>query len=285
MPGKGSIYVGTSGWSYPRGEGTWNGYFYPRGKIKELEYYGRFFNTVEINSSFYRPPEPGYVSRWVAQVPAGFLFTAKLWQKFTHPRLFEAATGEVALISQADVDRFRSSLEPLANSGKLGALLAQFPPSFKNDASARRMLAAVIKAFGQYRLAVELRHRSWSDDEATAGLLREHNVAWVRIDEPRFRTSVARELPLTANLGYFRFHGRNAEMWWRGNNETRYRYLYSPGEIEELAAQVRPVSAQAGLTFALFNNHWQGYAPRNASGLQRALELPFRELPLGLDTG
>lgn len=277
------IYVGTSGWSYPRGEGTWTGYFYPRGKIKELEYYCQFFSTVEINSSFYRPPDPGYVSRWAAQVPPDFLFTAKLWQKFTHPRLFEVATGEVASISQADVDRFRRSLEPLVKSGKFGALLAQFPPSFKNDEFSRRILMAVIRTFGQYRLAVELRHRSWSDDEATAGLLREYNVAWVRIDEPQFATSVACELPLTADTGYFRFHGRNAEMWWRGNGETRYRYLYSPAEIQELSAQVGSVSKQAEMTFALFNNHWRGYAPRNAIGMLRALELPHKELPPGED--
>ena len=279
-----SIYIGTSGWSYPRGEGTWVGHFYPRGKIKELEYYGQFFNTVEINSSFYRPPNPEYVSRWVAQVPRDFLFTAKLWQKFTHPRLFEAATGEVASISQADVYNFRRSLEPLANSGKLGALLAQFPPSFKNDDFSRQILMAVIRTFGQYRLAVELRHRSWSDDEATAGLLREYNVAWVQIDEPQFAASVARELPLTAGMGYFRFHGRNAEMWWRGNSETRYRYLYSQAEIQELASRVRSVSKQSEMTFALFNNHWRGYAPRNAIGMLRTLDLPYRELPPSPDS-
>jgi uncharacterized protein YecE (DUF72 family) len=280
-----SIYIGTSGWSYPQGEGTWVGHFYPRGKIKELEYYGQFFNTVEINSSFYRPPNPEYVSRWAAQVPRDFLFTVKLWQKFTHPRLFEASTGEVASISQADVDNFRRSLEPLVNSGKLGALLAQFPPSFKNDDFSRQILMAVIRTFGQYRLAVELRHRSWSDDETTAGLLREYNVAWVQIDEPQFAASVARELPLTASTGYFRFHGRNAEMWWRGNNETRYRYLYSQTEIQELASRVKSVSEQAEMTFALFNNHWRGYAPRNAIGMLRTLELPYQELPPGPDSG
>jgi len=127
------IYIGTSGWSYPKGEGTWTGYFYPIGKINELEYYSQFFNTVEVNSSFYRPPNPGYVYNWVKRVPDDFLFTVKLWQKFTHPKMYEEATGEAAVISQKDVGQFKQSIEPLANSGKLGALLAQFPPSFKND--------------------------------------------------------------------------------------------------------------------------------------------------------
>jgi len=173
----GAIYIGTSGWSYPKGRGTWTGYFYPAGKINELEYYSQFFNTVEINSSFYRPPNPGYVDNWVRLTPKDFLFAVKLWQKFTHPRMYEAATGEVAVISQNDVDLFRQSLEPLYKSGKLGALLAQFPPSFRNDQYGQQMLSAVLRTFGQYRLAVELRHRSWSDDPHTAELLREYNAA------------------------------------------------------------------------------------------------------------
>jgi len=133
MSHEAKIYIGTSGWSYPKGEGTWKGHFYPTGKIDELEYYSQFFNTVEINSSFYRPPNPGYVYNWVKRVPQDFLFTVKLWQKFTHPKMYQEATGEVAAISQDDVDLFKRSLEPLTRYGRLGALLAQFPPSFKND--------------------------------------------------------------------------------------------------------------------------------------------------------
>ncbi|MFH1646369.1 MAG: DUF72 domain-containing protein [Chloroflexota bacterium] len=277
------IYIGTSGWSYPRGEGTWRGYFYPPGKISELEYYGQFFNTVEINSSFYRPPAPGFVDNWARRVPPGFLFSVKLWQKFTHPAMYREATGEAAVISLADVDRFKSSLEPLAKSGKLGALLAQFPPSFKNDARGRQVLGAVANAFGEYPLAVELRHRSWSDDAGTAQMLREHHAAWVQIDEPKFATSVAEEVPLTADLAYFRFHGRNARDWWTGDSETRYRYLYSPEEIDELADRVRAAGEKVKMLFAFFNNHWQAYAPRNANDLKKSLQLSFRDLPVSFD--
>ncbi|MBA7603759.1 hypothetical protein ES703_10876 [subsurface metagenome] len=280
MSRQAKIHIGTSGWSYPRGEGTWTGYFYPTGRINELEYYRQFFTTVEINSSFYRPPNPGYVYNWARRVPDGFLFTVKLWQKFTHPRMYQEATGEVAVISQQDVDLFNRSIEPLVSYGKLGALLAQFPPSFKNDGYGRQILTAVIRTFSQYRLAVELRHRSWSDDQNTARLLRESNVSWVQIDEPKFQSSVAAEVPLTSDMAYFRFHGRNAEMWWKGDSETRYKYLYSVEEIEELAHKVEVASEQAKLTFAFFNNHWQGYAPRNAVTMLRTLQLPFRELPI-----
>ncbi len=274
------LYIGTSGWSYPRGEGTWTGYFYPRGKVNELEYYSQFFNAVEVNSSFYRPPDPGYVYNWVRKVQEDFLFTVKLWQKFTHPRMYKEATGEEAAISQEDIDLFKNSIEPLAKYGKLGALLAQFPPSFKGDVYGRQILGAVIKAFKQYPLAVELRHRSWSDDEETTRLLQDNNIAWVNIDEPKFHSSVATELPVTSSMAYFRFHGRNKETWWSGDNETRYKYLYSEDEVNELAEKVRAAAKQTKLTFAFFNNHWQGYAPRNAVGMMKLFELPVKDIPI-----
>jgi len=283
MSSQATIYIGTSGWSYPRGEGTWNGFFYPSGKINELEYYSQFFNTVELNSSFYRPPNPGFVYNWVKKTPKNFLFAVKLWQKFTHPKMFKEATGEDAVIAQSDVDLFKKCLEPLVKAGKLGALLVQFPPSFKNDAYGHQRLGAIAKAFGEYRLAVELRHRSWSDDAITAGLFKENHMAWVQIDEPKFSTSVALETPITADFAYFRFHGRNAKDWWTGDAETRYKYLYSEVEIGELAERVKKVSEKVQLLFAFFNNHWQAYAPRNANDLKKALKMPFEQLPLNLE--
>jgi uncharacterized protein YecE (DUF72 family) len=278
------IYIGTSGWSYPKGEGAWKGFFYPAGRINELEYYSQFFNTVEVNSSFYRPPDPGIVYNWARRVPAGFLFAVKLWQKFTHPAMYREATGEVAAISQEDVDAFRRSLEPLAKAGKLGALLAQFPPSFKNDGYGRQVIGALARTFGTYPLAVELRHRSWSDDPHTAQILRENNIAWVSIDEPKFATSVAADVPLTAATAYFRFHGRNAREWWTGDNETRYRYLYSPEEIAGLAEKVKRAAEKTKMLFAFFNNHWQAYAPKNANDLKIALQLPFPGIFSNLET-
>jgi len=273
------IHIGTSGWSYPKGEGTWQDYFYPKGTRDELEYYSHYFNTVEINSSFYRPPDRKLTQSWARRVPQGFIFTAKLWQKFTHPKMYKEATGQKAAISQADVDLFRSGIDPLASQNKLGALLAQFPPSFTNDSYSRQILHDLIEAFASYRLAIELRHKSWSDDPATAIMFNENNVSWVRIDEPKFRFSLATDIPLTSDVVYFRFHGRSRETWWDGDNETRYKYLYSPDEINELARNVETAVAQSKLSFAFFNNHWQAYAPRNAIDLQRALNIPDKDLP------
>lgn len=265
------LYIGTSGWSYPRGEGTWRGHFYPEGTRDELQYYSQFFNTVEINSSFYRPPSPEMAWSWIRRVPDDFLFSVKLWQKFTHPKMFKEATGMKAEISKEDVDVFNAGIEPLMKSGQLGALLAQFPPSFINDEYGQRILRALLETFGQYPLAVELRHRSWSDDSNTAKLLEGNSVSWVQIDEPKFRYSVARDAPLTSDVAYFRFHGRNKEMWWKGNSETRYQYLYSPEELGELTEKVKEASEKTESTFTYFNNHWQGYAPRNAIEIKKAL--------------
>jgi uncharacterized protein YecE (DUF72 family) len=273
------IFIGTSGWSYPRGEGTWNGNFYPVGKINELEYYSRYFNTVEVNSTFYRPPDPIMTKRWARLVPAGFLFTVKLWQKFSHPRMFEAATGNEAVISLKDIQLFQNGIEPLVGAGKLGAILAQFPSSFKNTSNNVQFLNAIIRYFSRYQLVVELRHNSWSDDQNTFVLLKTNNVCWVQIDEPQFTSSIARQLPLTSDIAYFRYHGRNAEMWWKGDSETRYKYLYSKQEIDELSEKIRDLSKKTRMVFAFFNNHWKAYAPRNAVDMINSLGLLAKKLP------
>jgi uncharacterized protein YecE (DUF72 family) len=283
MAGGTACYIGTSGWSYPAGEGTWKGFFYPPGTHDELEYYSRSFDTVEVNSSFYRPPAPKTAQGWADRTPADFRFSVKLWQKFTHPAMYREATGENTAISQRDVDLFRAALEPLAQEGKLGALLAQFPPSFQNADRSRSIIRGIANAFGDYRIAVELRHRSWSDDPTTAAFLREHKLAWASIDEPHFPSSIAEDVPLTADFAYFRFHGRNAKDWWTGNVETRYRYLYNASETGELAGRLRAAMKEAPLLFAFFNNHWQAYAPRNATDLKRTLGLPVKDLQMPLN--
>src|SRR5262245_21583968 len=138
-----NIRVGTSGWNYPTGKGTWNGIFYPRGRGKEfdeLAFYAEHFDTVEVNSTFYGQPRREVTARWVERTPPGFEFSVKLYQKFTHPQMYkervERSVGEAnrpdsqALIAelvrpnQADLDEFRRGLDPLAEQGKLGALLA-----------------------------------------------------------------------------------------------------------------------------------------------------------------
>src|SRR6187401_179457 len=134
-----SVLVGTSGWSYPTGRGTWNGIFYPAprpGGFDDLAFYAEHFDTVEVNSSFYRVPTVQTTKSWARRAPKDFEFSLKLYQKFTHPEMFLEATGmDPADLDRRDVDEFRAAIDPLAQAGKLGALLAQFPASFKNEPS------------------------------------------------------------------------------------------------------------------------------------------------------
>src|SRR5258708_23369941 len=154
-----NLRIGTAGWNYPSGRGTWNGVFYPvpRARPKhfdELAFYAEHFDTVEVNSTFYGQPRADVSRRWVDRTPSGFEFSIKLYQKFTHPQMYrervsralppaidsdDAAHAIDALASPmaADFDEFRRGIEPLATAGRLGALLAQFPPSFKLSSAPR----------------------------------------------------------------------------------------------------------------------------------------------------
>jgi uncharacterized protein YecE (DUF72 family) len=270
-----SVYVGTAGWTYPQGAGKWDGLFYPRDLADrdKLAYYAERFDAVEVNSSFYRPMNPAVARTWVTRTPPGFRFCAKLWNKFTHPKMFEEASGQADQIDDADFQTVQQGLEPLAASGKLGALLAQFPPSFKASEGTLTYLEDLLRRLADYPLAVELRHRSWSDSAPARNLLEEGGVAWTMIDEPKFKTSI-RDVPLTSRLGYFRFHGRNYEQWWKGDRETRYNYLYSPQEQADLAGDVKEVAGQTADTYAFYNNHYKAKAVVNALELRAELGQP-----------
>src|SRR5262249_54995236 len=154
--------------------------------------------TVEVNTTFYGQPKPEVAQTWVERTPTGFEFSLKLYQKFTHPKMFrDAALAKapgsegplldwLSQVTQSDIDEFRAGIEPLASAGRLGALLAQFPASFKNDAPSHDYLASVLRAFGDYPIAVELRHKSWSDALGeTLTLLNGFGAAFVQIDEPK----------------------------------------------------------------------------------------------------
>ena len=277
----GDIRIGTSGWSYPSGKGTWNGIFYPVAgrrktragkKFDELAFYAEHFDTVEINSTFYRIPTVDTVHSWARRTPRGFEFSLKLFQKFTHPEMFEKATGASAWdLGIRDVDEFRAAIEPLASAGKLGALLAQFPASFKNEPDTRAYLEWLLDKFREYLIAVELRHRSWSDQpQDTAALLGEYGAAWTQIDEPKFRTSIRQALlPNVKTFYYLRLHGRNAAQWWRHEkSEDRYNYLYSAAELQPFAEAAQEASREVKKAYLYANNHFSAKSVANAAILK-----------------
>ena len=293
-----SVRVGTSGWNYPGGRGTWNGIFYPpsRGRAKtfdELSFYAEHFNTVEVNSTFYGQPRADVCRAWAERTPAGFEFSVKLYQKFTHPEMFKGAmkrslpgdaADDRALLdalarpNQADLDAFRSGIEPLASEGKMGALLAQFPPSFKDTPAAREYLASLVHAFAEYPVAVELRHRSWSDAIGdTLALLNTFGAAWVQIDEPKFKFSIRQNyLPNVKGFYYMRLHGRNVEKWWRHDKaEDRYDYLYSGEELKEFSETAGAARALVKKVYLYTNNHFSAKSVANAAMIKQQLGEPL----------
>lgn len=257
------ILIGPAGWSYA----DWEGIVYPKHKPRgfhEAAYLAQFFDTVEINTSFYSPPRAEAVKTWVARIAfnPNFKFTAKLWKRFTHDR--DA--------SLHDVKAFKQSMAPLVTEGRLGALLLQFPWSFQNTPRNHEYLSGLIMQFAEYPLVLEVRHDSWNKQEvfdwlATLG------VGFCNIDQPVIGQSIAPSEHATAPIGYVRLHGRNYEHWFTSNEhpEERYDYLYSQAELEPWAARVQNIAQCAGVTFVITNNHFQGKAITNALQLIRLL--------------
>jgi uncharacterized protein YecE (DUF72 family) len=294
-----NVRVGTSGWSYPTGLGTWNGVFYPSrrsrsrkkaGAFDELAFYAEHFDTVEVNSSFYRVPTPQTTKQWADRTPGRFEFSLKLYQKFTHPRMFRetalarapGAEGPLldllSQVTQSDIDEFRGGIEPLVKAGRLGALLAQFPASFKNDPQSQDYLASLLRAFGDYPMAVELRHKSWSDAIGdTLTLLNGFGAAWVQIDEPKFRFSIRQNyLPNVTSFYYMRLHGRNAAQWWRHDkSEDRYNYLYAANELKEFSAIAGAAKTLVKKSYLYTNNHFSSKSVVNAVMLKAQLGEPI----------
>ena len=282
------VRIGTSGWSYPGGAGTWNGIFYPAGpagrrrgaKFDELAFYAEHFDTVEINSTFYRVPTAETARGWVERTPADFEFSLKLFQKFTHPAMFEKATGADPFdIGQKDVDEFRKALDPLASAGKLGALLAQFPASFKNEPGRPRlpgMAARGVQGLPDRGRAAAPDAGATTRDE-TLQLLAEYGAALAQIDEPKFRLSIRQSLlPNVRTFYYLRLHGRNAAQWWsHQNSEDRYNYLYTAEELAPFAEAAEAASREVRKAYIYANNHFSAKSVANAAILKHKLGQPL----------
>jgi uncharacterized protein YecE (DUF72 family) len=283
------ILIGTSGYSYPSPPPVgWRGAFYPERKPRgfdELMYYAQIFNTCEINSTFYRPAAADLTTVWVKKTPDDFKFALKLWQKFTHPKkiLRKKSDEQWEAPSQEDFDEFRSGILPLAEAGKLGALLLQYPASFKCTPENMEQVQATLRRFYDYPKSVELRHRSWSENSAVmAALLTENRASAVLIDEPKFGTSIRQEPAAIGEIFYFRAHGRNAKTWWHPKESwERYDYLYSRDEIKKHAERITTALNTPAVqkAFAFYNNHSRANAPANAIMLSQELGVRLKAMP------
>ena len=254
----GRVLVGPAGWSYS----DWNGIVYPSRRPRgfhEATYLAEFFDTIEINTSFYNPLRPELAAQWVERVSGNphFLFTAKLWQRFTHE---EGATS-------ADEQLVRMGFDVLRSVDRLGAVLLQFPFSFHNTPENLIRLKGIIGTFSDYPLVVEVRHSSWAQPEFY-DFLHERHVGICNIDQPLIGRSIKPGERTTSALGYVRLHGRRDDTWFSDDPEMpsheRYNYLYSEEELAPWARRIEHVAAHTKTTFVVTNNHFEGKGVVNA---------------------
>jgi uncharacterized protein YecE (DUF72 family) len=256
--------IGPAGWAYK----DWRGIVYPSPKphgFHELTFLANYFDTLEINVSFYRPLTAKTASDWLERIRgnANFRFTAKLWRGFTHDRN----------ATPADEQEFKDGLAPLAEAGRFGALLLQFPWSFRNTVESREYVARLCNTFRDYPLVLEVRHASWSEAGILDSLER-LNLGLCNIDQPLFKRSVKPSAVTTSCVGYIRLHGRNYQTWFTQNKHTgeRYDYLYSVDELEPWLDRIKAIEQAATDTYVVTNNHYLGKAVVNALEISSILK-------------
>lgn len=243
------LHIGPAGWSFPE----WDGLFYPESRPRgfhALEHVARHFNMVEVNASFHQPLRPEVSRLWVKKVERnpGFLFTAKLQRRFTHDRI----------LLPEEINRYREGIEPLAQAGRLGAVLMQFPWSFRYTEENREYLIRLRRSFARLPLVAEMRHSSWTAEEAV-GTLVDYHIGFVNIDQPEHARGTRPSAILTTGVGYVRLHGRSAEGWFDdfgtdGEAQGRFGYLYSPAELTEWKPRIERLRQHAQRVFVVATN-------------------------------
>jgi uncharacterized protein YecE (DUF72 family) len=267
------FYIGTAGWSYK----DWVPAFYPKqqsGNFDWLQFYSHYFNCVEVNSTYYTYLSPKIVQGWVRKVidSEDFIFTIKLHQDFTHKKDFD----------QQKIKSVNYNLDILAKEERLGGLLIQFPYSFPFNNVTANYVRRLSEIFQGYNCFVEVRHSSWNNKQAME-LFKELNITFCTIDQPQVGKSISFEPVITNDKAYIRFHGRNVEAWMRSINNygkkqtyeeqsSRYKYLYSPGELVEIQQKIMEVREKVKEVYVIMNNHPAGDAVANAFELIHLLE-------------
>ena len=257
----GELLIGTSGYDYKE----WKGGFYPADlpQTKFLEYYGTQFNSVEINSTYYRMPTSEQLQRMIDRSGGKVKFTIKGFQDLTH------ATDKSQY--QPLVSEFKRALEPLRNANLLLCALVQFPESFHYEKDERVYLDLLLKEMTDIPVVVELRNAKWQQD-IVYNALRQRGVGWCITDNPKLRNLPILDYIITSPIAYMRFHGRNAKLWYSGDNVTRYDYLYSDDELKLFVEPIKHLLRQAKIVQLFFNNHAKSQAAINAKKLELLLK-------------
>lgn len=245
------VKIGTSGFSFM----DWVGVFYPAGFKKEdmFAQYVEYFDTVEINSTYYRIPQEKVFAALEDKTSGSFEFIVKLNKESTHERknAFEA------------IEALQKSVTPLIKKQKLKGFLAQFPFSFRNTGENRLFLKNVKEKCGDVPLFVEFRHSSWLK-QAVYDFIESLNVHYCCVDEPDLPGLIPHQDVSTAGIGYVRFHGRNKTTWWDSSKGDRYDYLYTKDELTGWIERIREINRKSDKTYLFFNNCYMGNAIRSA---------------------
>ena len=254
-----ALHIGTSGFSYQ----DWVGHFYPKG-TKKSDFYTHYcscFDALEVNYTYYRLPVRRTMAGLVEKSAGGVTFAVKLTGVFTHDR-----TG-----GPAEAKEFADAMEPMAERGVLGCLLAQFPYSFKPGPEAYAHIRKVADWFKAYPLVVEVRNRRWVSQRFFE-FLKELGVGFCCVDEPNLPGLLPELKVVTSPVGYVRFHGRNRAKWWTHDRpEERYDYLYASEELAAWVPGLDRMAEAADQLFVFFNNHFEGKAVANALHMRELL--------------
>ncbi len=257
----GKVLIGTSGFSYD----DWTGPFYPEGLSKEerLSHYALFFPFVELNFSYYQMPSRRGLEGMAERTHQGFLFSIKAHRSLTH----EPGPGW-----RDDAAAFRRAVAGLAERDRLACVILQLPYRFRHDKENRIFLASLLDEMRPLPVAVEFRNAEWMTDRVYDELER-RGAALLCVDEPALPNLPRPEARATADFSYVRFHGRNGESWWTGDNESRYDWDYTDEELREWLPRIFALRDKAATVYVAFNNHSKGRAVKNARELGAILDL------------
>ncbi|HHX10357.1 MAG TPA: DUF72 domain-containing protein [Firmicutes bacterium] len=256
------LYIGTSGYSYA----DWRGVFYPQTMKQSefLSYYSERFDCVELNFTYYRQPAAHSIETMAAKVPDSFRFTVKAHRTMTHEIPQEALVA-------SEFEQFRQGILPMAQSGKLGCVLFQFPWSFRPSKRNYDYVLSLPDRLDYAKIVVEFRNNAWARDEVYE-YLRERGIGFCCVDEPELRGLFPRVAVVTSGVSYVRFHGRNAAKWFNHKQAwERYDYLYSQDELAQWVPEALQMAEASEDTYVLFNNCHQGQAAINAAQMQQLL--------------
>ena len=255
------LYIGTSGYDYPE----WKGIFYPETVKRSdfLSYYATQFNSLELNGTYYKIPTSEQMQNMIRRTSGKVHFTVKAFSGITH--------SPDKSQYQSLVNEFKKALDPLLSANLLLCTLLQFPESFHYEKGQRIYLDLLLQEFYGIPVIVEMRNIKWQHDQVY-NTLRQRQIGWCITDNPNLKNLLKLEYIRTSPIAYMRFHGRNAQMWYKGNAVTRYDYLYNDAELLSFVEPIKQLLQHAKIVQLFFNNHAKSQATINAKKIELLLK-------------